>query len=158
MELKHELKNVGPIVERKIYDSWEINGYLISLHAAVMGGIGVRLFKSNEGIRWYPSDASYNVLLFFINNCIWAADNDSIILLPEKPFCPTSKEYEEGTLYKECSAWNKYALQFKVQDFPYITTIDEPLIMSNFYAIKKICDKEIAEVFPSKIQSKKSRE
>lgn len=145
MKLKHELKHIGPIPERKIYDSWEINGYLITLHASIMGGIGVKLFQGNEGIRWYPSDATYNVLLFFINNCIWAADNDGVMLLPDTDFHQTAKEYEENKLYKECPAWEKFTIQFKIQDFPYITTINEPLIMSNLDAIRKICDEELAQ-------------
>lgn len=163
--MKHELKHIGPIIERKIYDSWQINGYLVSLSQPLLGGISVNIFKGNQSIKIFPTDITHAVILFYLNNCIWACDTDSILSLPEKHFKLKHSEIEEqikinpegkvesdGKMAFFCNTprWAKHKEKFKIQDYPYINTLNEKLICENQKAIEAINIAELRESLKNK--------
>jgi hypothetical protein len=143
--MSKELKHIGPFVERLIYDSWSINGYLVTISSGIMGGGCIKIYRGAETVKWMPTDCTYNVVLLYLNNCIWACENDCIHFLPEKPFQPKTSEAEKGLLYHQCATWPDYKAQFKIQDCRYIDTIDEKLIEENANKIAAIALKELKE-------------
>lgn len=151
-----QLTHIGPFVERMIYDSWSINGYLVALSAGFLGGACVKIYRGAESIKWLPSDRTHNVTLLLINNFIWACENECISFLPEKPFQPKSSELEKGLLYFQCAKWPDYKAQFKIQDFPYVAEIDEELIVQNASKIEKVTLANVKEELDVNDKSQKA--
>lgn len=164
--MKHELKHIGPIVERCILDSWRINDYLVALKYTIMGGLAVCIFKEHETVRFFPTDATYNVALFYLNNCMWACDTNSVLRLPEKHFSLKTSEFDKISNDKDCKLiskgkngeptidyqaleekrglfcsskrWEKHKEQFQIQNFQYIDNINDELVSKSLKEIRPV--------------------
>ena len=141
---KHELKNTGPNVAEKIFDSWMINGYYIYLYYGAAGGLFVKISLDNDVKRAYPTDFTHNVALLYLNAFMCAADRDAINTLPEKPF---HKRYQDSDLlYFESKGWEKYKSQFERFEMDYIEELNEELIAANLKAIRDVNNEEWEEL------------
>lgn len=162
-----ELKHIGPIIDRCIFDSWRMGDYLIAIQYGFLGGMLIVLYRGNEAIRTYPSDATHGVTLLYINAFIWAAENDAISSIPTEHFKlkkSRPKKYnitwntftlasEEYKLFHEQPGWDEWEAQFLSHKGKYVQELNEKLITQNMSAISKVVNeragKELKEIKPN---------